>query len=276
MPRDSRLEQLIWRFVTRADRILGIRAARSLTALVIRVGARSPQGWAKGVLRVAARHVWSNAPALHKVPERWWRNYPVVRVQRLGLDIELDLRDNLQRILYYTGTYEPQVLALLRRHLRRGDVFVDVGANVGVHALTVARHFQRLGGGRVFAFEPAADAAARLRATARANHLDVAVVEVALGREQGKVSLFGDDRYDPADFGVRSQYGSGRPVATVSVVPFDAWAADIKLDRLDAVKIDVEGGEGHVIEGMRESLRRLRPRLLVVELKHSHYKEAGA
>jgi len=136
--------------------------------------------------------------------------------------MELDLRDNLQRVLYYTGTYEPQVMAFLRRRLRGGDVFVDVGAHVGVHALSVARHLQRLGDGRVYAFEPAADAAERLRATARANGLDVSVIDVALGREPGTIDLLADDRYDPADLGVRSQYGTGRPVATAPLLTFDA------------------------------------------------------
>ena len=50
----------------------------------------------------------------------------------------------------------------------------------------------------------------------------------------------------------------------------------MKLERLDAVKIDVEGGEGAVIEGMHESLTSLRPRFVVVELKDAHYNRARA
>jgi hypothetical protein len=46
-----------------------------------------------------------------------------------------------------------------------------------------------------------------------------------------------------------------------------ALAAAVGLDRLDLVKIDVEGDEPLVVEGMRESLRALRPRMLLVEVK---------
>ncbi|MEA2286168.1 MAG: hypothetical protein QOJ21_2211, partial [Solirubrobacteraceae bacterium] len=96
------------------------------------------------------------------------------------------------------------------RELRPGDVVVDIGAHVGVHALTAARRLRELGGGRVVAFEPAATAPMRV---------------------------------------------------------FDDWAAEDGLDRLDVVKLDVEGAELLALRGMRETLRRLRPRLVVVEVK---------
>jgi hypothetical protein len=55
-------------------------------------------------------------------------------VRRLGLRLELDLRDNLERTLYATGTYEPALLRFLHDELRPGDVVLDVGAHIGVHA----------------------------------------------------------------------------------------------------------------------------------------------
>ena len=271
---DNGWQRAIWRGVIRSELLIGIGGARRLASLFMRARAKSRQGYTEGVLRVAARHVWSKAPGLQKLPERWWQTDPLVHVQRLGVEIDLDLRDNLQRILYYTGTYEPQVLGLLWRELGTGAVFVDVGAHIGIHSLAVAKRLERVGG-RVYAFEPSPDSAGRIRYTAAANALEITVVETALGATAGSVELFKDDRYDEADAGVRSQFGTGGLAGTTGVVRFDDWAAEVGLDRLDAVKIDVEGAEELVIQGMRESLIRLRPRLLIVEAKERSLEQAG-
>jgi FkbM family methyltransferase len=273
MKGDGPLGRLFWRGVDVLG-VLGPCRARALAAAALRVSARSGDRWLRGVYRVS-RRTSSAAPPLVRLPERWSSTAPVVRVGRLGLDLELDLRDNLQRVLYYTGTYEPDVLRFLRGELRRGDVVVDVGAHVGVHTLTTARRLRRLGGGRVIAFEPAADSAAKLRAAAAHNRLDVTVVERALGGGPGTAQLFADPAYDLADAGVRSRYGTGALVQRIEVTGFDAWAAAVGLDRLDLVKIDVEGDEPLVVEGMRESLRALRPRMLLVEVKAAVLRRSG-
>src|SRR4051812_32374921 len=91
-------------------------------------------------------------PRLWTMPEAWWATAPRITARRLGLTLHLDLRDNLQRTLYFTGTYEPGLLAALEDELRAGDVVLDVGAHVGVHALTAARRLRALGGGRGSAF----------------------------------------------------------------------------------------------------------------------------
>jgi FkbM family methyltransferase len=214
-------------------------------------------------------------PGLTRLPEGWWTSAPRVRARRLGLDLELDLRDNLQRTLYFTGTYEPGLLRFLRAELRRGDVFADVGAHVGVHSLTAAACLRQRGGGTVVAFEPAGDSAAALRSAAAANRLRITVVELALGAGPGRAALFADPRYDPADAGVRSLHGSGALVQPVPVAAFDDWAEEAVLDGLDLVKLDVEGGEVEALRGMRRSLRRWRPRAVVVEAKQPVMALAG-
>jgi FkbM family methyltransferase len=265
--RDSTLQRLLGAALERAAALIGPRAARTVAAGAMRLGARTPRGYRKGVYRVARRRP---VPMLDlwTVPEAWWAAAPHVRVRRGGLRLELDLRDNLQRTLYFTGTYEPGLLRLLETELRAGDVMVDVGAHVGVHALTAARRLRELGGaGRVIAFEPSEDSSAAVRAGAARNDLPVEVVRAGLGEEEGTVELRGDPRYGSSDAGVRSQFGDGEVVATAPLTTFDAWAASAGLDRLDVVKIDIEGAEILALRGMRGSLMRLRPRIVAIEVK---------
>ena len=265
--RDGAVQRPFWRALELLARIAGPVTARSLAAAFMRLGARTERGYAKGLFRVASR-LPEPMPRLWRVPPDWWSVEPRVQARRLGLDLELDLRDNLQRTLWFTGTYEPGLLRALHDELRPGDVVVDVGAHVGVHALSAARRLSELGGGgRVIAFEPTDDSSAALRLAAARNGLPVEVVRAGLGEADGTIELRGDPRYGSADAGVRSQFGEGEVVATAPLLAFDGWAERNRLDRLDVVKIDIEGAEILALRGMRDSLKRLKPRLLAIEVK---------
>ena len=266
-PRDGPVGRRAWTAFASVAALAGPRSARALVSAPLRLASRRRAGYGRAMMRVG-RH---ETPGLWKVPAEWNAVAPQVSVRRLGLRLELDLRDNLQRTVYYAGTYEPDVLAFLDRELAPGDVLADVGAHVGVHALSAARH----DGVRVLAFEPATDSATKLRAAAARNGVRVEVVETALGAEPGEVELRADPDYAVADAGVRSQHGAGAVVARVPVTTFDAWASHAGLDRLDIVKIDVEGAEPLVLRGMVQSLRRLRPRAVVVEAKGRIMERAG-
>jgi FkbM family methyltransferase len=263
---DGALQRPAWRALELLARVAGPRPARAVAAAFMRLGARTGRGYAKGLLRVASR-LPAPMPRLWRVPPAWWAVEPHVSARLLGLDLELDLRDNLQRTLWFTGTYEPGLLRALHDELRAGDVVVDVGAHVGVHALCAARRLRELGGGRVIAFEPADDSSAAIRVAATRNDVSVEVVRAGLGEADGTIELRGDPRYGPADAGVRSQFGAGEVVATAPLLAFDGWAARNRLDRLDVVKLDIEGAEILALRGMRETLKALRPRLLAIEVK---------
>ena len=173
----------------------------------------------------------------------------------------------------------PVLLSLLTEALSEGDVFLDVGANAGYFAIPIAT---RVGSsGRVVAFEPAADVADQLRAAAREEGVQawLTVHELALGSEDGSASLRADPEY-PADSTKRSLFMSGGPtVGDVPVRSLDGLVASGVVDvsgGLQAVKIDVEGAEMHVLRGMRRTLERTRPRIVVIETIESHLRRAGS
>jgi FkbM family methyltransferase len=173
----------------------------------------------------------------------------------------------------------PVLLSLLTEVLTDGDVFVDVGANTGYFAVPIAKIVGNAG--RVHAFEPAADVAEQLRRAARVQGVEpwITVHEFALGSEDGSTHLRADPEY-PEDSTKRSLFmRNGPTVAEVAVRSFDGLVATGSVDLstgLHAVKIDVEGAEMHVLTGMRRTLERDRPRMIVVETIEGHLRRAGS
>src|SRR5207245_5874575 len=82
-------------------------------------------------------------------------------------------------------------------------------------------------------------------------------------------------QFSANDVGVRSLYGDGVALFPTQVVTFDSWVLAPSLERLDLVKVDVEGAEYDVLHGMRAALARLRPRRLVVEVAPDNLANAG-
>lgn len=135
---------------------------------------------------------------------------------------------------------------------------MDIGANIGYFTLLMA---SKVGPqGRVFAFEPVPSVYDVLCENLELNYLHHVQAErlaVADGEGQSQMQLEDDA---PMSFTSRLAETGRLAVQTVSV---DSYVETNGLDRLDFVKIDVEGAEDAVIRGMNRTLGNLRPALLV-------------
>jgi hypothetical protein len=87
-----------------------------------------------------------------------------------GFHVEGDSKDLIQQWVYYFGIWEPALTTWIRRRLRRGDLFVDVGANIGYFALLASKAVGR--SGRVVAIEASAVIFDSLRRNIVANGRD--------------------------------------------------------------------------------------------------------
>jgi FkbM family methyltransferase len=177
--------------------------------------------------------------------------------------MEVDIRD-LHGCLYFDrAAYEPATTRFLAERLRPGDVFVDVGANSGYFTLLADASVGP--GGRVCAFEPNEPLCAMIgRSLARNALADRVTVEnMALTRADGQTLRLYVSR-DPGNLGISSLHPWQGHVAagalasdTYRDVPggrFDTWRRARGLPRVDWIKIDVEGAEQEVLEGMTETL----------------------
>ena len=163
--------------------------------------------------------------------------------------------------IHFFGSYEPEVRAQIMRLLGPGDTALDVGANVGWHALLMARLVGPQG--RVFAFEPSASTRARLQAAIDANHLtqitaDPRAVSDRVGTAEFRAPQAGEVWDGTGSLTATSAAGS----RSVECVTLDAFVAERGLDRLALVKIDVEGWEQSVLRGARRTLETLAPSVI--------------
>jgi FkbM family methyltransferase len=179
-----------------------------------------------------------------------------------GLRLELDPHGGvITRTLLDSGTWERFETEVFLGELRPGDTVVDVGANVGYYTLLGAR---RVGAtGRVFAFEPDPGNFALLGRNVGRNRLGNVVIEPkAVSDRGGRAALFrsgdnaGDHRlYDSKD---------GRASVAVETVALDEYFA-VGLERIDLIKIDIQGAEASALAGMRELIRRNRHARILLE-----------
>jgi FkbM family methyltransferase len=155
---------------------------------------------------------------------------------------------------------EPE-LRELDRLLSPGDVFIDVGANVGLYALKGARLVGSRG--RVLALEPGAEAYDHLAANLALNAFDwVTPMKVAASDALGEAVLHHVPLgRDPQAFSLiaNARASEGEVVETVTL---DSLVARCGLDRVDLIKIDVEGAEPLVIAGATNMLAGLRPAVI--------------
>ena len=196
-----------------------------------------------------------------------------------GVMFDLNLDDNTQRLMYYTGSYEAPFLKFLASDLDPESIYLDVGGHVGIDGLIAAAAIRnRSGNGHVVAIEAAETSAKTFERAAGVNGLEeyVTIVHRALSDQAGFLTLYTDPEFGPNDASCWSQFNQGLPVCTVESVTADALVDELGLHRVDLVKIDVEGGELAALRGMAGVLRKFRPAMVIVELNERRLEQAGS
>ncbi|OII67483.1 FkbM family methyltransferase [Streptomyces sp. CC77] len=188
------------------------------------------------------------------------RDHPRCRVTEtaFGTLLAVDTEDLIQRYVYLFGVWEPHMTRWLRRRLRPGDVFVDVGANIGYYSLLASRLVGDTG--QVVAIEASPAFHERLLQQVRLN---------GCGNVRAVNSAVSD-----AERNLTFVLASSRNLGSNSIVPYDGPAESsfdiaakplpdlldpIEIARARVIKIDVEGAEGSVVRGLEPLLDELRP-----------------
>jgi FkbM family methyltransferase len=214
---------------------------------------------------VLGRHVPLRGPARLLINSyartRYQPRRSVTRVTTGTGDVfEADLSSTLEWHLWAFGRYEPHFADLFDILVRPGDRCVDVGANVGVHAVRLARLVSP--GGEVIAIEPDPDVMRRAEQNIALNQLsNVRLVNAAASDQAGELTLYrpGESDTNRARASLlRYSYLTGDTI-TVPVLTVDDVCGG---DRVALIKIDVEGHEESVVRGAARVIDRDAPAVI--------------
>jgi len=161
--------------------------------------------------------------------------------------------------------YEPYETQLILRQAKRGDVVVDVGANIGYYTVLLADKVGK--NGKVYAFEPDITNFEILKKNIEVNNLkNVEIINAAVGSKAGKLKLY----KSKDNFGDHKLYGKDKNIETVKIVKLDDYLKDKKINLM---KIDTQGWEPEVIEGAMKIIKRDQP-IMFLEYSPASYKIA--
>lgn len=186
------------------------------------------------------------------------------RTTYFGRQIHLCLSDTaVSKTILLTNDWEPHIGRTVRSLLTRGDIFVDVGANIGWFSLLAGDHLVRSGGGRVVAIEANPSLAPRLAASVVDSGLDhiVEIKPYAVSNAVGLVQVSASDEGNIGGLNIGPVIEGGQRRNIVPCVPLDDLLGD--LPRCDLVKFDIEGAELLALKGFSRTLQRMHPKVIM-------------
>jgi FkbM family methyltransferase len=191
-----------------------------------------------------------------------------IAVLHNGAKIGVTLSEHSFRQIYFYGTYEPEVSALVCHLAKPKQVWLDVGANVGYFTILIASLIGPTG--KVHTFEPNPDMMKQINHSVSLNGIEhVQKNEVAVSNISGAEAIL----YIPTSQSGQSGQSSlivHRDIAekrkvSVQTVSLDDYLAEIKKPA-DFMKIDVEGLEILVFQGMKQTLENQPPKVIICEV----------
>ncbi len=183
---------------------------------------------------------------------------------KYGFFMELSPYEYYMSGYFFLGESNPMETRVLRRVLRIGDIFLDVGAHIGWYSLSAR---QIVGpAGKVIAFEPNPSCVSELKQNIILNSLHSIKIEKIAIADKNKKSDFwlGDDMAGSLikeSAQELTHYSVKKILVTVKTL--DTYCREHKIENIRLLKIDVEGAEEKVIQGAMRMLRKYHPCLIL-------------
>lgn len=187
----------------------------------------------------------------------------------LGNKMFLDSIDSLG--LSIRGEYEPFETLIIQREVKEGDTVLDLGANIGYYTLIFAKIVGEKG--KVFSFEPDPTNFSLLSRNVEINGFkNVTLVQKAVSNENGKCNLY-LRKYNKGAHTTIKDLDKDCGIISVGTTRLDDYFK--KNDKIDFVKMDIEGAEGRAIQGMSNILQKNKNIKILTEFNHKFLEKSG-
>ena len=198
-------------------------------------------------------------------PDQVRHRYPIVA--QISYENRFKMRVNTQSLiewnLFFNGRYEPHIVNLLYSLLTAGDTVIDIGANIGVHALVMSKVVGNHG--RVLAIEPHPQIRQTLGKNLIENQINnVDIVPIALSDHAGSTVLFegGEFNHNTGQASMWANTGAEGAGIEVTLGTLDDVVNSVNYSDVKLIKIDIQGAEKSALLGGQDTLVRDKPYIL--------------
>jgi FkbM family methyltransferase len=184
-------------------------------------------------------------------------------------------KDSILAKYIFTQKFEQNEIEFIKKYLNEGDVFIDIGSNIGLFSLIGAKYVGK--SGKVFSFEPAKRTYQRLIENIKLNNLqNIFALNMAISNIKGIFKLnISDTKYDAWNSFGKPTAGEIKKTEDVITTTIDDFVSEYKLNNISLIKIDVEGWEIPVLQGGKELFSSKHAPTLLVEFTDENAKNAG-
>jgi FkbM family methyltransferase len=179
---------------------------------------------------------------------------------------------SVSKSLIFQSNYEFNETNLVKKVIKPGWTVIDAGANFGWYSI----HFAQLVGqnGNVFSFEPVPETYEELNLNIKLNSCqNIKTFDLALGSEDGTIS-FGVSNFDGGGSGASSRFLKYSKRIQTTMRKLDDIIKEQKINKVDFIKADIEGGELSMLKGAEKLLEHFRPKILI-EIVDMHCQRFG-
>lgn len=178
-----------------------------------------------------------------------------------GVTIKVDLFSPSE-IKYFI--HKEEYLEVELKKLKEGDTFVDIGANIGYYSLLASKSVVQKG--RVYSFEPSQREYMKFLTNIQINNIsNIIPVNSAVGKESSLIELEIKKYHTGGNSIVRDELSPSNKI-TVRQTTLDQFIKEYKITEIELLKIDVEGFEFNVLNGLKESLSNRIVKRIFIEI----------
>ncbi len=204
-------------------------------------------------------------------PEYTYPKGSIRNVRRDGVRFCLDISDNLEHSIYFFGLMKSG-FDVASKYIEKSEVIFDIGANIGTASIIMSMMNPHA---KIYSFEPHPVTFKSALEISGLNKIGQVIYNnIGLGEESGKKLLF-EVNSNNAGMNRMVSGGEDYPSIEVRVEKMDNFVSDNQINRLDFIKIDVEGYEYAVLKGGSETLKKFHP-VLYIEIDDNNLKDCGS
>jgi FkbM family methyltransferase len=190
----------------------------------------------------------------------WWLETNVSSLTVFGSTLQVDASDIVGKHIYYFGIWEPKLTYWIQHRLCPGDIFIDIGANIGYYSLLASRLVGN--SGKVISIEALPQIFDLLESNLKKNGVcNVRTINTAAWDKQEKVKIFTRQEGATGVTTLMAEWANQwhlQQQLEVDAKPLSVILTTEEIRNARLMKIDVEGAEWHVISEMKSWLSQTR------------------